>query len=215
MAFVPPAVQHQSAAHQRVIAVRDKIGSNGSASPLKRVVAEDHRPLDARAGVRCRLHRTSVPTNARRLHGPMQHRISAGAIVEDAAGQLLLVRHVLPGKYDFWVAPGGGVQGREELAAAATREVREETGLHVAVDRLAYIEEFANPDTRHVKFWFTARFVGGSLSADAPEAKAEHIVEAAWLSRSDLGARTVFPLVLTARYWDDRAAASRPRPILG
>ena len=52
--------------------------------------------------------------------------------------------------------------------------------------RLAYIEEFANPDTRHVKFWFTARFVGGSLSADAPEAKAEHIVEAAWLSRSDL-----------------------------
>ena len=145
----------------------------------------------------------------------MQHRISAGAIVEDAAGQLLLVRHVLPGKYDFWVAPGGGVQGREELAAAAIREVREETGLHVAIDSLAYIEEFANPDTRHVKFWFTARLVGGSLSADAPEAKAEHIVEAAWLSRSDLGARTVFPSVLSDRYWDDRTRGFTTPAYLG
>ena len=145
----------------------------------------------------------------------MQHRISAGAIVENAAGQLLLVRHVLPGKYDFWVAPGGGVQGREELAAAATREVREETGLHVAIGSLAYIEEFANPDTRHVKFWFTARLVGGSLSADAPEAKAEHIIEAAWLSRSDLGARTVFPLVLSDRYWDDRTRGFTTPAYLG
>jgi 8-oxo-dGTP diphosphatase len=134
----------------------------------------------------------------------MQHRISAGAIVEDAAGRLLLVRHVLPARYDFWVAPGGGVQGSEELAAAAIREVREESGLHVAIDRLAYIEEFANPETRHVKFWFTARVSGGEMSSAAPEAKAEHIVEAAWLSRSDLAARTVFPSVLTARYWDDR-----------
>ena len=98
---------------------------------------------DARGG-RCRSPvpdaRIARSTRRRRAlqTAAMQHRISAGAIVEDAAGQILLVRHVLPGKYDFWVAPGGGVQGREELAAAAIREVREETGLHVA-SRLARV----------------------------------------------------------------------------
>ena len=190
------------------------LGSFGMGSPQLSACC------DARGGaLRSPCRTRTIARSTRRRHAlqtaAMQHRISAGAIVEDAAGQILLVRHVLPGKYDFWVAPGGGVQGREELAAAAIREVREETGLHVAVDRLAYIEEFANPDTRHVKFWFTARLVGGSLSAEAPEAKAEHIVEAAWLSRADFGARTVFPLVLADRYWDDRAAGFTTTAYLG
>jgi len=42
----------------------------------------------------------------------MKHRISVGVIVEQAE-RLLLVRHLKPGAYDFWVPPGGGVQGTE------------------------------------------------------------------------------------------------------
>nr|WP_315465436.1 NUDIX domain-containing protein [uncultured Rhodoferax sp.] len=137
----------------------------------------------------------------------MQHRLSAGIIVE-SEGTILLVRSVLPGRYDFWVAPGGGIQGTEELREAAKREVREECGLEVDAERLLYIEEMYQPDLRICKFWFTGRLIGGALSVSGPEAVTEHITEAAWLSRESIQGKTVYPSVLASRYWDDKNASS-------
>src|SRR2546425_491740 len=54
-------------------------------------------------------------------------RRSARVLVLDSADRLLLV---LSG--DAWLVPGGGVEEGEELAAAAVRELREETGLSAA-----------------------------------------------------------------------------------
>ena len=136
----------------------------------------------------------------------MQHRISAGVIVEHNE-RLLLVRHVRPGRYDFWVAPGGGVQGLEQLHQAAAREAMEETGLVIEPAELLYIEELAQPELRHCKFWFRGHLRGGELSASGPDATSEHIVEAAWLSRGELASKQVFPPVVTERYWTDRASA--------
>ena len=133
------------------------------------------------------------------------HRISAGAIVEDR-GRLLMVRHVVPGKYDFWVAPGGGVQGDESYEEAAAREVWEETGLEVSMGQLLYIEDLVNPESRFVKFWFSAQLVGGSFDCTHPEAQAEHILEAAWLEPGEFQGKTVFPEVLSTRYFQDRKA---------
>lgn len=141
----------------------------------------------------------------------MKHRLSAGMLVEDQ-GRLLLVRHVKPGAYDFWVAPGGGVQGLESLQEAARREVQEETGLDVEPQVLAYIEEMAQPEMRHCKFWFTGRLLGGTLSTEHPEARLELITAAAWLSREELQQRQVFPEVLLHRYWQDRETGF-PAPI--
>ena len=135
----------------------------------------------------------------------MKHRISVGVIVEEAE-RLLLVRHVKAGAYDFWVAPGGGLQGTESLLIGARREVREETGLDVEPRALAYVEELVDPETRYVKFWFVGSARGGVLRADQPEAARERITEAAWLSRRELAERIVFPPVLLDRYWHDRAA---------
>ncbi len=134
----------------------------------------------------------------------MQHRISAGAIVEQDR-RILLARHQRPGHYDFWVAPGGGVQGSEALSEAAVREVREESGLIVEARDMLYIEELLQPDIRHCKFWFAARVIGGELSTAAPEATAEYIVEAAWLSRAEMAGKIVFPPVLSDQYWESRA----------
>ena len=133
----------------------------------------------------------------------MQHRLSAGILVE-SEGRILLVRSVLPGRYDFWVAPGGGIQGTEELKVAAEREVREECGLSVHAERLLYIEEMYQPELRICKFWFTGKLTGGTLSVAAPEAVAEHITEAAWLCRDEIESRTVYPSVLASRYWNDK-----------
>lgn len=135
----------------------------------------------------------------------LAHRISAGAIVE-SDGRLLLVRHRRPGRYDFWVAPGGGVKGEESLEAAAAREVREETGLAARVSKLLYIEELADAGCRYVKFWHAASLVGGTLDTSHHEAVAEYIVQAAWLAPEEFPGLTVFPPVLTGRYWSDRSA---------
>ncbi len=136
----------------------------------------------------------------------MQHyRISAGAIVEDQ-GRVLLVRHVVPRRYDFWVAPGGGVKGEESYEEAAAREVWEESGLKVKIGRLLYIEDLVNPECRFVKFWFTGHLIGGTFDVTHSEARAEHVVEAGWLKPEELLGKAVFPEVLTGRYTADKEA---------
>ena len=136
----------------------------------------------------------------------MKHRISAGVIVEHE-DKVLLVHHRKPGAYDFWVAPGGGAIGSEDLRATARREAFEECGLLVEPQDLLYVEELVNPHTRMCKFWFAAEVTGGVISMLHPEAAAEHIVEAAWLSAADMGGLQVFPPMLRTEYWADRGRA--------
>ena len=134
----------------------------------------------------------------------MKQRPAAGAIVEHE-GRILLVRHLKEGAYDFWVAPGGGAEGTEDLRATVRREVEEECGLQVEPGVVAYIEEFYSPHTRECKIWFTARLLGGTLSASAHEAAREHIVEAAFLAPNEFDGKIVFPTILLHDYWRDKA----------
>jgi 8-oxo-dGTP pyrophosphatase MutT (NUDIX family) len=65
-------------------------------------------------------------------------KVAVAVAVEDSSGRLLLTRRH-PRMRTFpeaWVMPGGGVDARESLAAAAHREVQEETGLDIDVTRL-------------------------------------------------------------------------------
>src|SRR6185369_10431159 len=60
-----------------------------------------------------------------------------GAIVQDH--QLLLIQHRehASGR-GYWVIPGGGQEGAESEEACVRREMLEETGLEVAVERLLF-----------------------------------------------------------------------------
>lgn len=144
----------------------------------------------------------------------MRHRISAGVLIEQN-DSILLVRHRRRGRYDFWVAPGGSCEGLEDLETAALREVREDCGLEVELDRIAYIEDLHNPALRILKIWFTGRIVGGTLYTGSAAASAERIVEAAFLGRHELDGKRVFPPVLAADYWQDRASGFATPRYLG
>lgn len=133
------------------------------------------------------------------------HRISAGAIVVHES-RVLMVRHHKPGAFDFWVCPGGGVQGAESLEEAARREVLEETGLLVKMGPLAYFEEFFNPETRFVKFWFLGTLEGGTFDTSHPDTVGEHIVQAAWRTPEEIMVGTVFPEFMQQRFFADMKA---------
>lgn len=134
-----------------------------------------------------------------------QHRISCGALVMRDE-KILLVCHQQPGQEPFWIAPGGGVEGSEELARAAERETFEESGINVVATRLAYMDEGWNDEQRILKFWFLADYVSGEINVGANPAEGESIVAAGWFALDALPDGHVFPEPLRTRFSRDLAA---------
>lgn len=60
------------------------------------------------------------------------HKVAAAALVEDAAGRVLLVRRAWEPQQGYWSLPAGFVDEDESPPEAALRECREETGLTLA-----------------------------------------------------------------------------------
>jgi 8-oxo-dGTP pyrophosphatase MutT (NUDIX family) len=92
-------------------------------------------------------------------------RRSARVVLADPAGRVLL----LPGTGEqpsFWCTPGGGAADGEDLRDTAVRELREETGLSAAPDRLvgpAWLRRVSVPTpagTQHSEEWFFLARVG-------------------------------------------------------
>jgi len=132
----------------------------------------------------------------------MNHRISAGALVFHDE-KILMVRHYRKERYDFWVAPGGGVQDGEDARSAAAREALEEAGIHVDPKKIAFIEELENPNEKGCKLWFHCEMKGGNLSTEPASAEREGIVDVQFLSRKDLASKVAFPTVVKDDdFWD-------------
>jgi 8-oxo-dGTP diphosphatase len=103
--------------------------------------------------------------------------------------RILLVEH-RKGEHRHWLLPGGGVEVGETLIAAAVREVREETGIEVAVGRLVLICEAIEIGGRHlIDMVFAAALVGGDLRAGNDGV----LDDAAWRARSELTAVSLHP----------------------
>ncbi len=132
-------------------------------------------------------------------------RISAGGIVVDN-DKVLLVRLCQEGQYDFWVMPGGGIEGDEGIFKAAEREVWEETNLTVRADRIAYVEELTDEGSYVCKFWVVCRLESGTLSIEHKVAGEDSLKEARFFSREELQGMDAFPSILKDVFWQDAAA---------
>lgn len=106
--------------------------------------------------------------------------------------EILLVRHQ-KGEKTYWLLPGGGVEFGESVTAAAEREMREETGLTVEVDRPIWLSEAIDPNgSRHIlNVYVLARITGGEVVQGLDAA----VVEVAFRTVATLAELTVYPPV--------------------
>lgn len=120
-----------------------------------------------------------------------------GAVLHDEAGRLLLVLRARPPAAGTWSLPGGRVEPGETDADAVRRELREETGLDVAVGPLLGTVVRAGPggDTYEIHD-FVAHVTGGTLAAG------DDAADARWVDAAGLAGLTCSPgLVDTLSGW--------------
>jgi ADP-ribose pyrophosphatase YjhB (NUDIX family) len=116
-----------------------------------------------------------------------------GGLAYDDEGRLLLVRRANEPGRGLWSIPGGRVEPGEDDAAALVREMREETGLHVAPGPLVggvRRGRFAIADYR-------CTVVGGALRAG------DDALDARFVDRAALASLPLVPeLLVTLTAWD-------------
>jgi ADP-ribose pyrophosphatase YjhB (NUDIX family) len=78
--------------------------------------------------------------------------------------EILLVKH-RKGSRQYWVLPGGRLEYGETFHECAIRELKEETGLEVSVERFLFLSEAIAPDrSRHiVNVYLKAKVTGGTM----------------------------------------------------
>jgi 8-oxo-dGTP diphosphatase len=84
--------------------------------------------------------------------------IGVSVVVVNSQGKILLTKRQ---DLENWVFPGGGIERGESLEKGAVREVKEETGVRVKVERLAAVSILDHFLKRNVNFIFLASFLGG------------------------------------------------------
>ena len=108
----------------------------------------------------------------------MPSGFAAAAVIVDDDGRILLVRHSY-GELN-WEIPGGAGELGESADAAAVREVREETGLEVAAERLTGV--YFEPAMRCHHFVFACR---RTMRTD-PMPSSPEITDVRWSARAAL-----------------------------
>ena len=114
-----------------------------------------------------------------------------GAIVRDAGGgaEVLLIRHLHPADgHTYWLLPGGGIEAGETPEVCVAREMAEETGMSVRVERLVMDVPSSGPVYERERTYLCVPRGGEAAPGNEPEFVTERpydIVEVGWFLLTD------------------------------
>jgi len=133
----------------------------------------------------------------------MNVRILSRVLVYDNnLNKVLLVRNK---NCDFWYVPGGGWEyDKENILNCGVREVKEETGLDIVLDKFIYLREYHDSP---VKICFETFWL--AHPKDSIDINKNHIdmdpngsvEEVKWFDKKDIQNITVFPDFLKNKFW--------------
>lgn len=133
----------------------------------------DSAPESIKYCSRCGAHMQTQPVGDRPRRRCIQcgfihftdPKVGVGILVV-AEGQILLVRRTMQPEIGKWSIPAGYLDAGEEPEATAVREVWEETGLHVHIERLAGVyHNAAEQGGASIFILYQGRQTGGKLKA--------------------------------------------------
>ena len=123
---------------------------------------------------------------------PMESRVGCYVLVIESE-RVLLVRWT-EGPIPEWSLPGGGMEFGETAEACAIREVLEETGFEIEIDRLLGVHDRYIPVDQRLrastiplhlhKVLFQGHVVGGELTPNSDAGNDR----ASWINRADFAA---------------------------
>ena len=116
-------------------------------------------------------------TTERQYGNKLRTRVN-GLLIEDE--RILLLKHKGLGSGHLWAPPGGGVEYGSSVRENLKREFYEETGLHVRVLNLQFVNEFIKSPFHAIELFFLVERTGGQLKLGSdPESDQNHqILEA-------------------------------------
>lgn len=115
-----------------------------------------------------------------------RHMVVNG-IVEYEGKILLIQRGIEPG-YGKWALPGGYLDWDESIEEGVIREVREETGLNVQVQRFFGFFDSTKRNFQNVAFVYILKVIGSTEL----KLQTEEIIDAGWYTLDSLPAEVAF-----------------------
>lgn len=135
----------------------------------------------------------------------MKTRIQSRVVTYDSKNKsVLLVRN--HGR-KFWCAPGGGLEDDEDVKQCAVREMLEETGMHIDIKRMLYVQELHDEKEAMIiieLFWLAELSHEQVLDNNHVDFDLdEGIEEARWFTKKELQNITVYPITLKDAFWNN------------
>ena len=126
----------------------------------------------------------------------MASKVIRPSVVLIKDGKILVLKSKYSGG-EFYLLPGGGIEGMESLKETAIRETKEETNYDIKIQKLLYLQEWIDEksDKNVLYVIFLGKILGGKeTNLNDPALSKGNIKGIEWMDIKDLNKITFYPV---------------------